>query len=212
MDKYFKQISINEYEYYPENKKYYTVTKNRFNLNVYNEDCVDEKEITTLKGKLKTQSGKVECDLRFLTKKGVDSMPTWKAYDYRKTVAGKFQFISGRHAQFTQNATSNNAMLLDLVKENYLWINKFQAEKLDIKYGDLVEVASSAGKVQIKAYPTNKIIKDTLFYVHGFGATSDGLILAQRNGASDNAIIEDTIEPVFGSAAMHETQVTVRKV
>lgn len=212
IDKYFKKISENEYEYYPENKKYYTVTQKGFNTSVYTEDCVDEKELVSLGKKLKTQSGKVECELKFLTKKGIDSMPTWKQYEYRKTVAGKFQFISGRHAQFTQNSTQNNAALLDLVKENYLWINKLQAEKLDIRYGDLVEIESSIGKVQIKAYPTNKIIKDTLFYVHGFGATSEGMTLGYRNGASDNMIIEDMIEPVFGSAAMHETQVTVKKV
>ena len=85
-------------------------------------------------------------------------------------------------------------------------------DKLDIKHGDLVEVTSKVGTIKIKAYPTRKIIKDTLFYVHGFGANSDGLSLAHRNGASDNAIIEDTIEPVFGSAAMHETFVTVKRV
>ena len=83
---------------------------------------------------------------------------------------------------------------------------------MQIKYGDMLEVKSKIGNVHIKAYPTHKIIKDTLFFVHGFGATSDGLTLGYRNGASDNMIIEDTIEPVFGSAAMHETQVEIRKV
>jgi thiosulfate reductase/polysulfide reductase chain A len=212
MDKYFKKLSANKYQYYPENKKYYTVTKDGFNNDVYSDSCIDEKELATLKEKLKTQSGKVECNLSFLTKKGIDSMPTWKEHSYKKTPADKFVFITGRHAQFTQNSTQNNAMLLDLVKENYLWINQEQADKLDIKHGDLVEVTSKVGTIKIKAYPTRKIIKDTLFYVHGFGANSDGLSLAHRNGASDNAIIEDTIEPVFGSAAMHETFVTVKRV
>ena len=76
----------------------------------------------------------------------------------------------------------------------------------------MIEVKSKIGKVYIKAYPTHKIIKDTLFFVHGFGANSDGLTLGYRNGASDNMIIEDAIEPVFGSAAMHETQVEITKV
>ena len=212
MDKYFKKLSANKYQYYPENKKYYTVTKDGFNSDVYSEACVDEKELATLKEKLKTQSGKVECNLSFLTKKGVDAMPTWREYSYKRTPVDKFAFITGRHAQFTQNSTQNNAMLLDLVKENYLWINQDQADKIGIRYGDLVEVTSKIGTIKIKAYPTKKIIKDTLFYVHGFGANSSGLTLAHRNGASDNVIIEDVIEPVFGSAAMHETFVTVKKV
>jgi thiosulfate reductase/polysulfide reductase chain A len=38
------------------------------------------------------------------------------------------------------------------------------------------------------------------------------MTFANRNGASDNEIIEDEIEPVFGSAIMHETIVSIRKV
>ena len=212
MQQYFKQISANKFVHYPENKKYYTVTRDGFNSDVYTEACVDEKELATLKEKLKTQSGKVECNLKFLTRKGIDAMPTWRDDVYKKIPNGKFVFITGRHAQFTQNSTQNNAMLLDLVKENYLWINQDQADNLNIKHGDLVSVTSSIGTINIKAYPTNKIRKDTLFYVHGFGASSSGMTLAHRNGASDNIIIEDVIEPIFGSAAMHETFVTVKKV
>lgn len=212
MDQFFKKINANEYEYYPENKKYYTVRKKGFDSNIYFEDCADEKALAASKQKLDTQSGKVECVLPFLTKKGINSMPTWNPSQYTETAKNKYKFITGRHAQFTQNSTQNNAMLLDLMRENYLWINKSQAEKLDIKLGDVIEVASSVGSVLIKAYPTDKIIKNTLFYVHGFGAMNDDMTLGYRNGASDNLIIEDTIEPVFGSAAMHETQVSIVKV
>ena len=98
------------------------------------------------------------------------------------------------------------------MKENYLWINKEQAEERGIKYGDTLLVKSSIGEVHIKAYPTLKIIKDVVFYVHGFGQESSALTFGYRNGVSDNLIIEDTIEEVFGSAAMHETLVEIRKV
>ena len=212
MDNYFKKINDNEYIYYPENKKYYTVMKRGFDNDVYTESCVDEKELVSLKKHLKTKSGKNEFNLSFLAKKGIDPMPTWKDEFYKGIEKDKFIFITGRHAQFTQNSTQNNVMLLDLVKENYLWINKEQANELKIEYGDLIEVKSKIGTIHIKAYPTSKIIKDTLFFVHGFGASSDELTFAHRNGASDNMIIEDIIEPVFGSAAMHETQVTIKKV
>jgi len=211
-EQYFKQISANEFEHYPEEKRYYTVSKDGFKSDVYHDTCLDEKALAAMHAKLKTQSKKVECNLPNLAKKGVDPMPTWRDTLHKKTEKGKFRFISGRHAQFTQNGTDNNAMLLDLVRENYAWINREQAEALGIKHGDLVEIESRIGKVQIKAYPTHKIIKDVIFYIHGFGAQSEGLTLAHRNGASDNVIIEDVIEPVFGSAAMHETDVTVRRV
>ena len=103
-------------------------------------------------------------------------------------------------------------MLLELMKENYAWINDKEAEKRGIKFGDEIEVTSKVGSVRIKAYPTPKIIPETLFYIHGFGAKSNGLTFAYKNGASDNEIIEDRIEPVFGCAIMHDTIVDVRKV
>ncbi|SFP20995.1 molybdopterin-containing oxidoreductase family protein [Hydrogenimonas thermophila] len=213
MDKYFKKISENEYEYYPEEARYYSVNAlEKFDNSVYHDTCVDEKEIAALRRKFKTPSGKVQCNFKSLAKKGIDPMPTWHDEMYQETPEGKFKFITGRHAQFTQNSTANNIMLLDLMRENYLWINKEEAEKRGIKYGDLVEVESKIGKVRIKAYPTSKIIPGVLFYVHGFGSESTGMTFGYRNGASDNLIIEDVIEPVFGSAAMHETIVDVRKV
>jgi thiosulfate reductase/polysulfide reductase chain A len=190
MDKYFKQVGANNYQYYPEDKKYYS----------------------TKKGKFPTPSGKIEFVLPNMASKGLDAMPTWRDELYVKTPKGKFKFITGRHAQFTQNNTQNNAILLDIIPENYLWINSRVAKEKGIKLGDLVEVSSKIGKVQIKAYPTEKIAPDNLFFVHGFGASSKELTLAHNNGAADNMIIEDIIEPYFGAAAMHATIVDVRKV
>ena len=214
MDKYFKKISENKFEYYPEDKKYYSVKKENSEIDDATADsCINEKEFSSLKRKFKTNSGKVECVLsEKLQNKNVDMMPTWRDNYFIPTPKGKFKFITGRHAQFTQNATQNNVMLLDLMRENYLWINDFEAKKKGISYGDMVEVESKIGKIKIKAYPTNKIIPGVVFYVHGFGSESTGLTFGYRNGASDNMIIEDIIEPVFGSAAMHETVVDVRRV
>lgn len=212
MDKYFKKISANEYEWYPKNRRFYSVVKGEFKSDVFHDTCVNEKEIAVLKKEFKTASGKVECVLNNLSKKGVYAMPTWDDELYVKTPKDKFKFITGRHAQFTQNATSNNAMLIDLMNENYLWINKRVAKQKGINFADVVEVKSSIGKIQIKAYPTEKIGPNNLFFIHGFGASSSALGFAYENGAADNMIIEDDIEPVFGSAAMHTTIVEVRKV
>lgn len=210
MDTYFKKISANEYEYYPEDKKHYqTIGSERLDAQ---DTCIDEKAMAALKKNLGTHSGKVECYLPKMQENGIDPMPTWRDELYTATPENRFKFITGRHAQQTQNSTSNNIMLLDVMRENYLWINSAQAKERNISHGDIVQVRSKVGMVHIKAYPTNKIIKDVVFYVHGFGSQSTGLTFGYRNGASDNMIIEDTIEEVFGSAAMHETLVDVRKV
>ncbi|WP_456381279.1 molybdopterin-dependent oxidoreductase [Hydrogenimonas sp.] len=190
MEEYFKKVSVNEHQYYPEEKRYYSVQG----------------------GKPKTNSGKVECNLKSLAKKGIDPMPTWRdEYEYR-VPEGKFRMLTGRHAQFTQSGTANNAMLHDLIHENYIWINKRVAKKKGIEFGDLVEVTSGAGSVRIKAYPTEKIAPDQVFFIHGFGEESEALTWAYRSGGNDNAVIEDVIEPVYGGAAMHETNVEIRKV
>ncbi len=188
--KYYKQLGANEFQYYPEKKKSYRVRD----------------------GKLKTSSGKVECNIKSLAKKGIDSMPKWRDEYNFNVPKGKFKLLTGRHAQFTQSGTSNNAMLRDLLPENYIWINKRIAAQKSIKFGDMIEVSSNVGSTRIKAYPTEKIAPNQVFFIHGFGEESHELGLAYRSGGNDNAVIEDVVEPVYGAAAMHETNVEIRKV
>jgi len=190
MDKYYKATSVNEHQYYPEKKKYYSVNG----------------------GLPKTRSKKVECNLASLAKKGVDPMPVWRDEYNFKVEEGKFRLLTGRHAQFTQSGTSNNSVLRDLIMENYIWINKRVAKKQGIAFGDMVEVSSRTGKTQLKAYPTEKVGPNAVFFVHGFGEESESLTWAYKNGGNDNAVIEDVIEPVYGAASMHETNVEIRKV
>ena len=120
--------------------------------------------------------------------------------------------MTGRHAQYTQSGTSNNIVLRDLMPENYIWINRRVAKEQGIAFGDKLEVKSSVGATVIRAYPTEKIAPDQVFFIHGFGEESEALTWAYKNGGNDNAIIEDVLEPVYGAAAMHETNVEIRKV
>jgi thiosulfate reductase/polysulfide reductase chain A len=190
IDQYYKKVSANVYQYYPEKEKFYS----------------------TKGGKPKTRSKKVECNLPNLAKKGVDPMPIWKD-EYNFIVPdGKFKLLTGRHAQFTQSGTANNSVLRDLIMENYIWINKRVAKQKGIQFGDMIEVSSSVGKTRLKAYPTEKVGPQMVFFVHGFGEESSELTWAYKNGGNDNAVIEDVIEPVYGAAAMHETNVEIRKV
>ena len=185
IEKYHKQLNPNEYQYYPEDKKNYTTKKDDL---------------------------KVVFNFKNLAKKGVDPMPTWHDEWNFKVPEGKFRLVTGRHAQFTQSGTTNNVMLRDLIPTNYVWINSRVAKEKGIKFGDLVEVKSSVGKVTIKAYPTEKIAPNQIFMLHGFGGSSPLMEFAYGNGANDAAIIEDKIEPVYGAAVMHETNVEIRKV
>jgi len=184
MSKYHKEIFNDFYEYYPEDKRFYTVKRDF----------------------------KVKCYLKKLEKHGFDPMPSWKdEYDF-KVSKDKFRFLTGRYVMFTQSATTNNIVLRDLMSTNHLWINDKKAKSLGIKLGDTVEVKSSVGKVKIKAYPTNKIHPECVWFAHGFNSSSYHMKNSYNNGANDNVIIEDKFEKIYGCATMHHTDVTIRKL
>ncbi len=179
-----KELFNNFYEYYPENKRFYTVGK-KYRVKAY---------------------------LKKLEKAGFDAMPTWhNRYDF-DLHEDEFRVITGRYVTTTQSATANNVMLKDFHEENYLWINNNDAKRLDIAKGDSVVVMSSVSSIVIKANPTNKIAPNVLWIPHGFGIDSQEMTNAYAKGASDNMIIEDKFEKIYGCATMHETNVTLRKL
>ena len=184
MEAYHREIGNHRYEYYPEEKRHYTVQR-KF---------------------------KVKCYLKKLAKHGFDAMPSWRdSYDFN-VPKGKFRLITGRNVTDTQTATTNNIMLRDLMQSNHLWINNKIAKELGIALGDKVEVASSIGEVQIEAYPTNKIAPNVVWFAHGFGVQSDELTNSFGHGASDNLLIEDKFEKIYGCATMHHTDITIRRL
>ena len=179
-----KEIKNNFYEYYPKDQRYYTVDKKY----------------------------KVECYLEKLAKNGFDAIPAWRdSYDF-KVAKNRFRLITGRYVTSTQTASTNNEMLRDIQKTNHIWINNKIADQLGIKEGDNISVSSSIASIVIKAYPTNKIAPDVVWFAHGFGSNSKALSNSFGEGASDNEIIEDSFEKIYGCATMHHTDVKIRKL
>ena len=104
---------------------------------------------------------------------GIDPMPV---YTPPKTMPeDRFRMVVGRNAYITQSATTNNSLLWELEQENDLWIHPDSAAKLAIAHGDMVEVASPAGRGRLKARVTGKIRPDTVYMDTGFGVLSKGL-------------------------------------
>jgi len=179
-----RELFNDYYEYYPKEKRFYTVQRDY----------------------------KVHCYLQKLEKNGFDAMPTWhNSYDFR-VPKESFRLITGRYVTSTQTATTNNIMLKEFQEQNYVWINNRVAKELDIEEGDSLVLSSSLSSVVIKAYPTNKIAPQVLWFAHGFGTSSAELTNAFGKGASDNMIIEDKFEKIYGCATMHETDISIRKI
>ncbi|MEF3255156.1 MAG: molybdopterin oxidoreductase, partial [Deferribacterales bacterium] len=126
---------------------------------------------------------------------------------------GQLRFVVGRHGQFTHAGTQNDKYLLEAYgdQENSIWINTKVASEKGIKNGDRVKVKSKVGEQIVKAYVTERIRPDIVYYVHGFGRLSKGLTNIYQKGASEAEILVDYVETISGNACMHETFVEIQK-
>ncbi|MFV0350541.1 MAG: molybdopterin-dependent oxidoreductase [Halodesulfovibrio sp.] len=159
----------------------------------------------------KTLSQKIELFNQRYADMGLDPMPVYTSP--AKVPNNQFRLVVGRNAYFTHGSTQNNALLHELVPENTLWLHPDAAKALGIADGELVEVASSVGRGELKASLTKGIRTDTVYMLTGFGAISPGLTRIHNVGASISALLDDKVDAISGNAALHTTFVTVtRKV
>jgi thiosulfate reductase/polysulfide reductase chain A len=166
---------------------------------------------TTLKPdhRFVTKSGKIELFSDRLLEFGYDPLPVYRPP--AQPADRKFRMVLGRKGYFTHANQTNNPWLNEFYPENDLWIHPKPAADLGIRTGDLLEVASSAGSVKIKAKVTQEIRPDCVFMLHGFGKRSQWQKLVYGVGASDAVVLETAWDQVSGNAAFHETFVSVRK-
>src|SRR6266542_3658207 len=102
-----------------------------------------------------TKSGKIELYSERLQEAGHDALPVYQAPV--EPPPGKFRLVLGRKAFYTHASSTSNPWLFDFAPENRLWINPEAAESAGIGDGDMVEVASSAGAVRLRAKVTQEI-------------------------------------------------------
>lgn len=158
----------------------------------------------------KTRSKKIELFSERYAENEIDPMPVYHPPQVVPT--SHFRIVVGRNAYITQSASTNNALLWELERENTLWIHPDSAKGLGIRQGDLVEVRSPAGRGQLKALVTEKIRPDTVYMDTGFGVISKGLSKIFGKGACIVDVLIDEADDISGNMAMHETMVSVNKV
>jgi thiosulfate reductase/polysulfide reductase chain A len=158
----------------------------------------------------KTKSQKIEIYNSRYADRGIDPMPV---YTPPKIVPrDHFRMVVGRNAYITQSASTNNALLWELEKENTIWIHPRPASRLGIAHNETVEVSSPAGKGRLKARVTTDTRPDTVYMDTGYGAISKGLSNIFGKGACIAEVLEDRADKISGNMAMHETFVAVSKV
>ncbi len=162
--------------------------------------------------KFRTPSGKIELYSRQLEQAGFDPIPKYKPI--KQPDKGWFRLLSGRSPVHTFSRTVNNQPLFELYKENLLWINADIASELGIKNRQYVELVNQDGvrSNKIRARVTERIRKDCVFMVHGFGSRSKRLGNAFLVGADDQRLTSRfALDPISGSTGMRIIFVSINK-
>lgn len=150
-----------------------------------------------------TESGKIELYSHELKDYGFDPVPK-----YERTMPvpdDYFRLLYGRSPVHTFSRTINNVWLNELKPENEVWINKVIASNLGIRDGDYVVLINQDGvkSNRIKAKVTERIRRDAVYLIHGYGSSAKGLNKAYKMGADDQALITQyVVDPLTGGTGM----------
>ncbi|HEY3307815.1 MAG TPA: molybdopterin-dependent oxidoreductase [Desulfuromonadaceae bacterium] len=160
-----------------------------------------------------TPSGKIELYSKQLEEKGFDPVP--KYIKHPQPPADHFRLLFGRAPLHTFSRTTNNFMLTDLQKENYLWINAKKGKEMGLKSGEYVSLldqngVKASGRIKVKL--TQRLRDDAVYMNHGFGVHAKGMSRANDKGiADDDLITKYVIDPVMGGTAMRGNFVKIVK-
>lgn len=100
---------------------------------------------------------------------------------------------------------------MDMMAENEVWVNPASAEKFGLRNAAHVRLKNQDGVVSnpVKVKVTERIRKDCVYMVHGFGHNSRMLKGAYGKGASDSQLITRYVtDPLMGGTAMNVNFVT----
>jgi len=150
-----------------------------------------------------TESSKIELYSAALEKSKIDPLPKYEPTP--DAPQGFLRLVYGRSPVHTFSRTQNTPALNELMPENEVWVNVDLATELGLKNGDHVMLENQdkarSGPVKVKA--TQRIRKDCVYMVHGFGHDAPGMKRAHKRGASDAALqTKYKLDPISGGAGL----------
>lgn len=159
-----------------------------------------------------TASGKVELYSEALAKSKLDPIPVYEPPP--EVPDGFFRLLYGRSPVHTFSRTQNTPLLNELHPENEVWVNAEVADKLGMKDGQRVwlenQDGARSGPIKVKA--TQRIRKDSVYMVHGFGHNAPMMKRAHARGASDSALqTRYVLDPISGGAGLRVNFVKLTK-
>ncbi len=157
-----------------------------------------------------TPSGKIEIFSERFEEAGLDPMPTYT--ETTQPPADHYRLLYGRSPVHTFARTHNNAVLMDQMSENEVWLATKEADKLGLRQGEYVYLENQDGAREgpVKVLITERIRPDCVYIVHGFGHKSPMMRLANGRGASDTHLqTQYTLDPISGGAGLRNNFVRI---
>ena len=150
-----------------------------------------------------TPSGKIELYSETFKQAGFDPLPTFEAPE--EPPRGAYRLLYGRHPAHSFGRTQNNWVLMSQYLENEVWLNTAEAARLGLNTGDYVMLENQDGATDgpIMVRATERIRRDCVYVVHGFGHRAGGMRIAQGRGASDARLqTRYKLDPISGGAGL----------
>jgi formate dehydrogenase len=137
-------------------------------------------------------------------------------FEEERANASRMKLV-GKREMKRLNTSSSNSTALVREETNYAYLSLEDARRLGVADGDLVEVTSQHGRVQIPARPTDEMMPLTLAIPQCWGhAKAEGLPHARLHpGVNSNWLAGDgpgNIERLSGMSHLSGIVVDVRKV
>ena len=151
-----------------------------------------------------TTTGLIELYSFALEDEGHDPMPVYTPHP--EPPEGFYRLNYGRAPMHTFSRTQNNRYLFELFEENPVWINPATAAALNLENGEEIYLVTPGGltsEFTSKVRVTERIGKDSVYMVHGFGKSDKRQTKSFARGISDTALMENVaIDPICGSTGM----------
>jgi thiosulfate reductase/polysulfide reductase chain A len=158
-----------------------------------------------------TPSGKIDLMSDAFAQHGYNALPEYRDRSVIPDADYPFQLINSKFEMHCNLTTQNNPILMAIRGENWAELNTADAERLGIRDGDRIEVASPQAAVTIKAKVRSGIRPGVVCvrHGHGFGHWQG---IAKGRGTHINPILGTNVNPISGGIGYNECKVRIRKV
>jgi thiosulfate reductase/polysulfide reductase chain A len=160
---------------------------------------------------LATPSGKVEIRSQAYVDAGFDGYPI---YTERSVLPDRDYPLQLTHSKLSMHCnivTQNNPYLMEICGENWVEINRIDAQKYGIQDDAYVIVESPKDKIRIRAKVVEGLVPGcvSVRHGHGFGHWAMGSV-AKGKGAHSNNLMDTHTSPITGANCYNECKVRVR--